>query len=87
MMPIDDWNRMAVQGLLADADRVLALTDLEAVRGDREIVDDAIANAQKNYIDLVRRRRPLMLADADEARFQSAMDRILARIRFFGKAV
>jgi hypothetical protein len=62
MMPIDDWNRMAVQGLLADADRILALTDLEAVRGDREIVDDAIANAQKNYIDLVRRRRPLMLA-------------------------
>jgi hypothetical protein len=87
MMPIDDWNRMAVQGLLADADRVLALTDLEAVRGEGEIVDDAIANAQKNYIDLVRRRRPLMLADADEARFQSAMDRILARIRFFGKAV
>jgi hypothetical protein len=50
MMPIDDWNRMAVQGLLADTARVLALTDLDAVRGDREIVDDAIANAQKNYI-------------------------------------
>jgi hypothetical protein len=50
-------------------------------------VDDAIANAQKNYIDLARRRRPLMLSDADEARFQSAMDCILARIRFFGKAV
>jgi hypothetical protein len=38
MMPIDDWNRMAVQGLLADTARVLALTDLDAVRGDREIV-------------------------------------------------
>jgi hypothetical protein len=87
MTPIDDLNRMAVQGLLADADRVFALTDLEDVRGDREIVDDAIANAQKNYIDLVRRRRPLMLADADEAKFKSAMDHILARIRFFGKAV
>jgi hypothetical protein len=50
-------------------------------------VDDAIANAEKNYIDLMRRRRPLMLGDADEARFQSAMDRIRARIRFFGKAL
>jgi hypothetical protein len=87
MTPIDELSRMAVQGLLADAERVLALTDLEAVRGDREIVDDPIANAQRNYIDLVRRRRPLMLADADETRFQSSMDRILAGIRFFGKAV
>ena len=87
MTPIDELNRMAVQGLLADAERVLALTDLEAVRGDREIVDDAIANAQKNYIDLMRRRRPLMLPYADEARFQSAMDRIMARIRFFSQPV
>ncbi|MFZ0690791.1 MAG: hypothetical protein WA891_20425 [Acidobacteriaceae bacterium] len=78
---------MAVHGLLADADRVLALTDLEAVRGDREIVDDAIANAQKKYIDLMRRRRPLMLVHADEVRFQSAMDCIVARIRSFGKPV
>jgi hypothetical protein len=78
---------MAVQALLADTERVLALTELADVREDRAIVDDAIANAQKNYTDLVRRRRPLMLADADEARFQSAMDCILARIRFFGKAV
>lgn len=87
MTPIDDLNRMAVQGLLADADRVLAVTDLEAVRGDHEIVDDAIANAQQNYIDLVRRRRPLMLTEADEARLQRAMDCIIARVRFFGKVV
>jgi|HubBroStandDraft_1064217.scaffolds.fasta_scaffold225903_2 hypothetical protein len=87
MTPIDYLNRMAVQGLLADADSALALTDLETVRENREIVEDAIANAQKNYIDLVRRSRPLMLADADETRFHNAMDRILARIRFFGKAV
>ena len=32
MTPIEDLNRMAVQGLLADVDRVLALTDLEAVQ-------------------------------------------------------
>ena len=87
MTPINELNRMAVQGLLADADRVLAVTDLEAVRGDHEIVDDAIANAQRDYIDMARRRRRLMLADADDARFQSAMDHILADIHFFGKAV
>jgi hypothetical protein len=85
MTPIDDLNRIAVQGLLADMDRVLALTDLETVRGNREIVDDTIANAQKNYVDLMRRRRPLMLDHADEARFQSAMDQIMARIRFFSR--
>ena len=87
MTPINELNGMAVQGLLADAERVLALTDFEAVRGDCEIVDDAIANAQRNYLDLMRRRRPLMLAQADEVRFQSAMDCIMARIRFFGKPV
>jgi hypothetical protein len=87
MTPIDDLNRVAVQGLLADAERVLALTDLEAVRWDRAIVDDAIANAQKNYIDLIRRRRPLMLPYAEEVQFQRAMDCIMARIRFFGQTV
>jgi hypothetical protein len=87
MRPIEDLNRLAVQGLLADADRVLALTDLKDVREDLEIVDDAISNTQQNYINLVRRRRPLMLTFADEATFQSAMDHILARIRFFGKSM
>jgi hypothetical protein len=55
-MKMTDWNRQAVRSLLADADRVLALSDLTDVRGNREIVDDAIANARKNYLDLMRRR-------------------------------
>lgn len=62
----------------------LALTDLEDVRGNREIVDDVIANARKNYLDLMRRRKPLILADEEETRFQRIMDRLQARIRFFG---
>jgi hypothetical protein len=65
---------------LADADRILALTDLEDVRGNREIVDDVIANARKNYLDLMRRRKPLILADEEETRFQRIMDRLQARI-------
>ena len=81
-MDIANWNRRAVQKLLADTDRVLALTDLDDVRGGREIVDHTIANAQQNFIDLARRRRPL--EDADEATFRGAMDHIQARIRYFG---
>jgi hypothetical protein len=83
MTPMDDLNRMAVQGLLADADRILALTDLKDVRGDRSIVDDAIANAQRNYVDLVRRRGPLLLTAADEARLQNILDQIRTRIRLY----
>ncbi|MFY9746710.1 MAG: hypothetical protein WAK25_10525 [Acidobacteriaceae bacterium] len=83
MTPMDDLNRMAVQGLLADADRILALTDLKDVRGDRAIVDDAIANAQRNYVDLVRRRGPLLLTAADEARLQNILDQIRTRIRLY----
>ncbi len=87
MMPIEDLNRLAVQGLLADAERVLALTDFENVRGTGEIVNEAVAKAHQSYIDLMRRRRPLILRDAEETQFLRAMDCILARIRFFGKAV
>jgi hypothetical protein len=87
MAPLDELNRMAVQGLLADAERVLALTDLEAMRTESDIVDHAIANAQQNYIDLARRRRPLIMREAEETQFQTAMDCIMARIRFFGKTV
>ena len=83
-MDIANWNQTAVQRLLADTDRVLALTDLDDVRGGREIVDHTIANAQQNFIDLARRRRPLTLEDADEATFRGAMDHIQARIRYFG---
>jgi hypothetical protein len=85
-METADWNQMAIQGLLADADRVLALTDVQNVERDRTIAGHALANAQQNYIDLIRRGRRLMLEGADEASFQGAMDRIQARLRFFGES-
>lgn len=83
-MKMGEWNRQAVRSLLADADRTLVLTDLEDVRGNREIVHDVIANARKNHLDLMRRRKPLILADEEETRLQSIMERLQARIRFFG---
>ncbi len=86
-MKIADWNRQAVRSLLSDADRILALTDLEDVRGSREIVNDAITNARKNYLELERRRKPLILTDEEETRFQSILGRLLARIKFFGESI
>jgi hypothetical protein len=85
-MKMAERNRMAVGSLLADADRVLALADLADVRGDKEFVDDAIANARKNYLELMCRRKPLILEDAEETRFQSIMARLLTRIKFFGES-
>jgi hypothetical protein len=76
-MKMADWNRRAVRSLLADADLVLTFVD----RGDVH----AIATARKNYLELTRRRKPLILADAE--RLQSIMDRLQGRIRFFGESV
>ncbi len=87
MAPMDELNRMAVQGLLADAERVPELTDLGAGRGEADLVDHAITSAQQNYVDLARRRRPLILREEEEVKFQTAMDCIMARIRFFGKTI
>ncbi len=67
-----------------DADRVLALTELDDVPGNKEVVEDMIASAHKNYIDLVRRSRPLIMSDGDLITFQRKMDRLRACLRFFG---
>lgn len=77
-MQIGDWNRMAVQTLLADAGRTLRMTEFEDVRRNREIVPDTIANARKNYIDFVRRGRPLFMSDGDQVAFQKMLDRLTA---------
>ncbi len=75
-MPTDEWSRTAVQGLLADAERVLALTEFQDVRGNKEIVEHTIASARHNYIDLVRRSRPLIMSHAKQATLQKALDRL-----------
>ena len=87
MMPMYEWNRAAVQGLLADADRALALSKSEDVRGSREIVETSLAIARRNYIDLVRRSRPLMLTDEEYSRFLDVLESLIGRLRFFGAPV
>jgi hypothetical protein len=83
----DDRNRTAVEGLLADADRALALTEFEDVRGSREIVRETIANARQSYIDLVRRRRTLSLTLGEQTALQQTLDVLRARLRFFDASV
>jgi hypothetical protein len=86
-MKLEDWNRTAVHGLLADAERALALTDLGDVRGNREIVQNTVANARQNYIDLIRRSRPIPMTDGESSMLRSALDGMKARLRFFGERV
>jgi hypothetical protein len=84
---IDDWNQMAVRTLLADAARSMAPTEFEGGRANRETVPDTISNARKNYIDFVRRGRPLIMSEADQTVLQKQLDRLRERLRFFGEAV
>lgn len=84
-MDIKELNRTAVYALLADAELALALTDCEDVRGNKQIVEDVIANAQRNYIDLMRRRRPLILTDPEESAFLTKMEQLKARLQFYAR--
>jgi hypothetical protein len=86
-MLMDDWNRSAVHGLLADAERVLALVNIDDIRGNRELVRDTITIARRNYVDLVRRGRPLMMTENEHTTFQAALDQLKAVLRFFGESV
>lgn len=74
-MQIDDWNRMAVRTLLADAGRSLALLEVKN-QGNREVVRDAVADARRNYFDFVRRGRPLIMSDDDQVAFRKALDHL-----------
>ena len=86
-MKSDDWNQMAIQGLLADAERALALTEVDDVRGNRQIVRDAITSAHQIYIDLVRRSRRLILGDGEQVTLQDMLDSLRAKLHFFGVSI
>lgn len=81
--PLPHLNRMAVQALLADAERVLALADVGDVGGNHEVRTMTVENARHNYRDMMRRRKPLMLTESEESRFQNIMARLQARIRLY----
>jgi hypothetical protein len=84
---IDEYNKQAVEVLLTDADLALALTELEDVRGNKEILENTIVSAYRNYIDLVRRSRPLIMSDGDLIAFQRKLDRLSGCLHLFGVSV
>ncbi len=84
---LEEWNRTAVHALLADSERALALTDLDDARGSREIVRQTLAKARQSYIDLMRRSRPLVMTDEEHRTLHSVLERMKARLHFFGQPV
>ncbi|HEX4038063.1 MAG TPA: hypothetical protein VHX37_08395 [Acidobacteriaceae bacterium] len=83
----DNEQSMAVTALMADAERTLALTHFEDVRGNREIVRQTVAHARRNYDDLLRRGGRMAMSGEEREAFQSVVDRLRASLRFFGEMV
>jgi len=79
-MDIKELIRSAVRTLLADAEFAVALTTCEDVRGNQKIAEQTVGTAQQYYIDLMRRRRPLILADDEEVTFLTRMEQLKARL-------
>jgi len=84
-MNIDHWNQIATGTLLADAERAVALTRTGITEGN--LAREMVADARRNFIDLQRRSRPLIMSDEDLAAFQRLLDHLRACLRFFGEPV
>jgi hypothetical protein len=83
-MHVDDWNHTSVLALMADADRALALIVFDDTSSDRTAAQSTIDNLRKSYVDLIRRRGPLIMSEGELIAFQTKMDRMRACLRFFG---
>jgi hypothetical protein len=86
-MQTDNRNEKAVAVLLLDADRAVALTEVEDAGGGSDIAPAMVANAYKNYIELVRRSTPLIMTDRDLIVFHRKLDRLRACLSFFGESI
>ena len=80
-MLIDEQNQKATEVLLADANRAVALTRVPDLRESQRM--EMVADARKNYLDLQKRSRPLIMSDGDLISFQRTLDRLRACLRFF----
>jgi hypothetical protein len=78
---------MVAKALLADAERTLALVQVEDIGQATGIAPDAIVKAYQNYIDLQRRRRSATMTNGDLIAFERTLDRLRACLRFFGESV
>jgi hypothetical protein len=82
-----DWNHTTVLALMADADRTLALTIFDDSSGDRAAAQSTIDDVRKSYLDLIRRRSPLIMSDGELIAFQTKLDQIKACLKYFGAAL
>lgn len=83
----NDQNKKAVTALLSDANRALALTEVEDVGGGRNIAPQIVATAYKDYIALVRRSAPLTMTDGDLIVFHRKLDQLRTCLYFFGESL
>jgi hypothetical protein len=86
-MHFDNGDRVAVEILMADADRTLALTNFDDSTGDRGAAQKTIASVHKSYIELRRRSGPLTMSESDQIAFLTKMDQLRACLKFFGQIV
>ena len=82
-----DWNEVAVQSLLADADLILKFFHLKTARDDAEATWLTAQQAREAYRDFQRRRENLQVSPFYFAELQNRLDRLRALLYFFGEAV
>lgn len=82
MVPADRENENAVNLLIADVFRVLGAMDSVDPRDGREQLEPVVSRGWNALEELPRRRHVLNLSREDALLFDSALDRLRARLRF-----
>ena len=86
MVAADRENENAVNLLIADVFRVLGAMDSADSRDGREQLEPIIRRGWDALEELPRRRHLLNLSREDALLFDSALDRLRARLRFLVRA-
>lgn len=85
--PLPNWHQIAVELLITDADLALQAVALLFPADDKAAVDVAVRNAREVYESILARRRQIALSDREANLLDDKMDRLRARLRFFGESV
>ena len=78
----NNWNRTAVQLLIADAKTELSLLDGAVADPNFEIRMRAMRNGRRAFKDIRVRARSFLLAPEDVAVIDQALEKMKARLRF-----
>ena len=81
-MSVDIGNENAVNLLIADAFRILGVMDSVDRRDMGDQLEPAISRALAALEELPKRRQLLTLSPEDALLFESALDRLRARLRY-----